>query len=210
LHIIFDFDGTIADTSPGIISCLKETFIEMGIGVPENMGRFIGPPLLPAMMEFCGIDKETAEQALINYRVHYKDHGMYDAYLYDGIREMLAALCEKGHKLYIGTSKPESFARAMLEALGVAEYFTEICGAVMDTKRNRKADVLAELFRRLGTSPADGNADDWRMIGDRVYDAEGAAEFGISCIGVLWAVGCAEEFAGCTVVETAAALTELF
>ena len=209
MHIIFDFDGTIADTSPGIISCLEETFREMGIGIPENMGRFIGPPLIPAMMEFCGIDKETAEQALLTYRVHYKDHGMYDAYLYDGIRDSLAALCEKGHKLYIGTSKPESFARAMLEALGVAEFFTEICGAIMDTKRNRKADVLAELFRRAGANPEE-EAGMWYMVGDRVYDAEGAAEFGIPCIGVLWGFGCAEEFEGCTVVNTPAELTEKF
>ena len=134
---------------------------------------------------------------------------MYDAYLYDGIRDSLAALCEKGHKLYIGTSKPESFARAMLEALGVAEFFTEICGAIMDTKRNRKADVLAELFRRAGANPEE-EAGMWYMVGDRVYDAEGAAEFGIPCIGVLWGFGCAEEFEGCTVVNTPAELTEKF
>ncbi|MBQ7921270.1 MAG: HAD hydrolase-like protein [Clostridia bacterium] len=183
----------------------------MGVSVPDDLRRFIGPPLLPAMMEFCGMDKETAEKALVTYRVHYSDHGMYDAYLYDGVREMLDRLKEKGHKLYIGTSKPESFAVKMLEALGVSEYFTIICGAIMDTKRNRKADVLAELFRRIGSSPQDEGTDGmWCMIGDRIYDAEGAAEFGMPCIGVLWGFGSAEEFTGCTIVKTPAELTELF
>jgi len=103
----------------------------------------------------------------------------------------------------VATSKPEEYAEKILQNTGLYPYFTHICGATFDSSRVKKADVLRELFRRGGVE--NPNADTlahWRMIGDRIYDMEGAAAFGMGCVGVLWGFGSVAEFAGAEYVAS--------
>lgn len=212
MQIIFDLDGTIIDSSSGILGSLRYTFDTMGFPLlPEaEMHRFIGPPLVPAMMEIVGVDRETAEKALEVYRSDYRVNGVLGVRVYDGVAEMLEKLHAAGHGIHLGTSKPELFAEQILGNVGLRHLFTHVCGATFDGTRDKKAEVLAELFRRGGVDhPGRETLTDWRMVGDRIYDVEGAAAFGLDTIGVLWGFGPREEFADAVwIAETPAALAD--
>ncbi len=224
MELVFDLDGTLIDSSNGILGTLRHTFDVMGFPLlPEkDMRKFIGPPLESAFIEFVGVDRETAIQAVQVYRAEYKVTGVLGVEVYDGVPDMLAKLTAAGHHLHVATSKPEAFALRIFENIGLAGYFTHICGAGMDGTRAKKAEVLAELFRRSGViSPEEdvlteelditGRLCDWRMIGDRIYDVEGAAAFGMKSIGVTWGFGPVEEFAGAeAVVDTPMELAERY
>lgn len=203
MPVLFDLDGTLCDTSPGVLSSLEKALAECGIPCPDRMERFIGPPLVPAVMEFCGVARERAEAVLAAYRRFYTGGGMRLSAVYPGIAEMLAALTDAGIRCHVATSKPEPFAREILTDCAIARYFTEICGATLDEKRTKKDEVISELLRRDPTPVPRG----WIMVGDRCYDVEGAARHGIPAIGVTWGFGVPEEFVGAAfVADTPAAL----
>ena len=188
MPVLFDLDGTLCDTSPGVLSSLEKALAECGIPCPDRMERFIGPPL--------------AEAVLAAYRRFYTGGGMRLSAVYPGIAEMLAALTDAGIRCHVATSKPEPFAREILTDCAIARYFTEICGATLDEKRTKKDEVISELLRRDPTP-----VQDWIMVGDRCYDVEGAARHGIPAIGVTWGFGVPEEFVGAAfVADTPAAL----
>lgn len=205
MPVLFDLDGTLCDTSPGVLSSLEKALAECGIPSPDRMERFIGPPLVPAVMEYCGVPRETADSVLTAYRRFYTGGGMRLSTVYPGVAEMLAALTAAGIRCHVATSKPEPFACEILTDCGIARYFTEICGATLDETRTKKDEVISELFRRDPTPVGDG----WIMVGDRKYDVEGAARHGIPAVGVTWGFGARDEFAGAVfVADTPAALAE--
>lgn len=214
MQLVFDLDGTLIDSSTGILGTLRHTFGVMGFDLlpEEQMRKFIGPPLEPAFMDFLGVDRDTAIRAVQVYRAEYRVTGILGVEVYDGIPEMLDALAGAGHNLHVATSKPEVFAMRILDNIGLAKYFTHICGAGLDGTRAKKAEVLEELFRRGGVTEPDAvTLADWRMIGDRFYDVEGAAAFGMKSVGVTWGFGPIEEFAGAeAAVQSPAALAALF
>ncbi|MBQ8402423.1 MAG: HAD hydrolase-like protein [Clostridia bacterium] len=201
MHLVFDLDGTLIDSSGGILGTLRHTFDVMGFPLLPDMRKFIGPPLEWAFMEFLGVDRETAVNATKVYRAEYAVTGVLGVEVYDGIPEALETLQNAGHCLHIATSKPEAFALRIFDNIGLRKHFTHICGAGMDGTRAKKAEVLAELFRRGGVdAPSAETLSDWRMIGDRIYDVEGAAAFGMKSIGVSWGFGPVEEFSGAEAV----------
>lgn len=203
MPVMFDLDGTLCDTSPGVLSSLEKALTECGVAIPAHMERFIGPPLVPAVMEFCRTSRETAERTLAAYRRYYTGGGMRLTTVYPGVADMLHTLAARGIRCHVATSKPEPFAREILAECGIARYFTEICGATLDESRTAKDEVIAELLRR-DPIPADGG---WIMVGDRRYDIEGAARFGIPAVGVTWGFGEPAEFAGAVhVSDTPASL----
>lgn len=214
MQLVFDLDGTLIDSSTGILGTLGHTFAQMGFPLlpDDQMRKFIGPPLESAFMELVGVDRETAVKAVQVYRAEYRVTGILGVEVYDGVPEMLEALTAAGHSLHIATSKPEVFALRIFDNIGLAKYFTHICGAGLDGTRAKKEEVLAELFRRGGVEEPNGTTlADWRMIGDRIFDVEGAAAFGMKSVGVAWGFGPMEEFAGAeAVAETPAALAALF
>ena len=199
MQLVFDLDGTLIDSSTGILGTLVHTFAQMGFPLlpDDQMRKFIGPPLESAFMELVGVDRETAVKAVQIYRAEYRVTGILGVEVYDGVPEMLEALMAAGHSLHIATSKPEVFALRIFDNIGLAKYFTHICGAGLDGTRAKKEEVLAELFRRGGVEEPNKNTlADWRMIGDRIFDVEGAAAFGMKSVGVTWGFGPLEEFAG--------------
>ena len=203
-YLFFDLDGTLTDPFEGITSAILYALGKMGMEKPERafLGKFIGPPLTGSFREYLGMTGEEADRALTLYREYYRDQGLFENALYPGIPEALAKLKSAGKTVCLATSKPEPFARRILEHFSVDGYFDEICGATLDGTRETKAAVLRELTARLAVDPADPDAV---MIGDRRHDAEGAREIGIPTVGVLWGYGSREELdaAGCVrIAET--------
>ncbi|PZQ88963.1 MAG: haloacid dehalogenase [Leifsonia xyli] len=205
--VLFDLDGTIVDSAPGILASLAWTYeqLRMPIPAPAELLKWVGPPILDSFRDLAKLDEDESRYALAIYREHYREEGVHDATPYPGVLEVLRAIHDAGVPLSLATSKPESLAQAILGSLGIADAFTEITGASEDEVRSSKPDVVAEALRRLA---ADG-ADLARpvMVGDRIHDVEGAAEHEVPTIFVTWGYGAPAEAAGAIAsVDTAAEL----
>jgi phosphoglycolate phosphatase len=202
--ILFDLDGTITDSAPGITAQLAKTLVYMGLPVPgpAQLLEYVGPPILDSFRDLAGMDDAAQQRALAHYRAGYSGGGVFESTVYDGVPAVLAAIRDAGIPLSLATSKPESQARRVLDHYGLADCFTEICGASEDEVRSAKADVIEEALRRLRADGVDlGNVV---MVGDREHDVQGAAAHGIPTIMVGWGYGAPAEQAGTiAVVETA-------
>jgi phosphoglycolate phosphatase len=194
--VLFDLDGTIVDSAPGITATLAATFEQMSLPVPgpAELLAYVGPPILDSFRDLAGFDEETSEHALSIYRVLYLESGVFDATVYPGVEGVLRAIHEAPLPMSLATSKPEKPATLVLEHYDLVKYFDELTGASADETRSKKADVIAEALRRLRADGADLSKT--IMIGDRIHDIEGAAANGIPTIFVTWGYGAPAEAAG--------------
>jgi phosphoglycolate phosphatase len=142
--------------------------------------------------------EDEAEEALVVYRADYQGDASLDTAIYPGVAGLLERIHEAGIPLALATSKPELNATRILEHFDLARFFTVIVGASEDETRSDKADVVAEALRRLQEKGADLSAP--VMVGDRLYDAEGANANGIPAILVEWGYGSPAEAANATAV----------
>jgi phosphoglycolate phosphatase len=205
--VLFDLDGTIVDSAPGITATLAHTFRQLGLPVParRELLRWVGPPLLDSFRDLAGFDAELSQRALDIYREEYLAVGAYDAALYPGVAEALHAIHSAGIPLSLATSKPEVPARAILTHFGLLGPFDELTGASDDEVRSAKKDVVEEAMRRLEVGGADLRST--VLVGDRHHDVEGAAHHGVPTIFVTWGYGTPAEAAGAAaVVDTPAEL----
>lgn len=187
--ILFDLDGTLTDSGEGILNSVRYALWKMNCPVPKEsvLRRFIGPPLTDAFRELCGMSEADAEEAVRLYREYYTAGGMLENRVYDGIPEMLETLCAAGERLALATSKPEQFARKIMDHFGLTPYFTYVGGALLHS-RKEKEEVITYTLGAVGADPAR-----CIMIGDRHYDVLGAKAFGMPAVGVLWGYGSREE-----------------
>ncbi|MFQ6862258.1 MAG: HAD family hydrolase [Beduini sp.] len=184
--ILFDLDGTLTDPALGITNAVSYALKHYGIDEDyQNLLRFIGPPLVDSFMEYYGFDQEKAQEAIVYYREYFSDKGMYENEVYDGMENLLAALKDEGYILAVATSKPEEFAKKILDHFHLSHYFTEICGATMDSSRSKKGDVIAYALNQLKIS----NPNTAIMVGDRQHDIVGAHQNQLKAIGVLYGYG---------------------
>ncbi|WP_074415554.1 HAD family hydrolase [Streptococcus suis] len=200
--ILFDLDGTLTDSGQGILNSVAYALEKMGIEEPDtaNLNRFIGPPLYESFSRFYQLSPEDTQSAVDAFRVYFKEKGMFENQLYLGIIPLLEELRTAGKTLVIATSKPEIFAKQILEHFGIAHYFDVIAGASLDSSRISKADVIGYAINQLEAFPKHAV-----MIGDREHDIEGARMHQLPAIGVLYGYGNKQEFekAGATmIVET--------
>ncbi|HEL1567143.1 TPA: HAD family hydrolase [Streptococcus suis] len=200
--ILFDLDGTLTDSGQGILNSVAYALEKMGIEEPDtaNLNRFIGPPLYESFSRFYQLSPEDTQSAVDAFRVYFKEKGMFENQLYSGIFPLLEELRTAGKTLVIATSKPEIFAKQILEHFGIAHYFDVIAGASLDSSRISKADVIGYAINQLEAFPKHAV-----MIGDREHDIEGARMHQLPAIGVLYGYGSKQEFekAGATmIVET--------
>ncbi|MBP3633602.1 MAG: HAD family hydrolase [Oscillospiraceae bacterium] len=189
-HVLFDLDGTLTESGIGITRSVMYALRQFGITErdPETLARFIGPPLVDSFHKYYGFPMEQAELAVKYYREYYSVTGIFENRVYDGVREMLSALNERGVGCVLATSKPEHYAVKILDHFDLSSYFTAVCGATMDTSRSKKADVIAYALKTVGADPARTV-----MVGDRDQDILGAKTFGLSAVGVLYGYGSREE-----------------
>ena len=188
--IAFDLDGTLTDPENGLIEGFIYAFKKMGVtdyGDRDSLRRFIGPSLYVVWQDEFGFNEKTVIDAIEKFREYYNIYGWWDNKVYDGIREMLSALKNAGKTLILATSKPEGTAIKIMKLFGLDTYFDFMGGAAGDN-RDHKWQVLDYSLNAV-------NADRTKaiLIGDRMYDAEGAKICGIDSLGVSWGHGSREE-----------------
>lgn len=189
--VLFDLDGTLVDSGTGITNSVSYALKKYGIKVLDKreLYKFIGPPLHESFEKFYGFSEEKAKEAVEYYREYYRDKGIYENVVYDGIPKLLKKLSWDGKRLIVATSKPEAFAKQILETLDLAKYFLYIAGANMDGTRTKKKEVISYALE-LGKA---GDISKAVMIGDREHDILGAKSVGIAAVGVLFGYGNYEE-----------------
>lgn len=184
--VLFDLDGTLLDTSPGIFATANHTMTEMGFKPlpPSQLRKFVGPPLAACFRVACGLDEPLVARACDIYRARYVQGAMFNAEIYPGILELLERLIERGLTLGVATLKLEPLARTILEHFELAGRFSVIVGTDPDGKLS-KSDIIQNALAGLGVEDRGGVL----MVGDTPHDLDGAAAAGVDFIGVDWGFG---------------------
>ena len=190
-YVLFDLDGTLTDPALGITNSIIYALKKWGITPParEQLYKFIGPPLAKEMQKEFALTAEESMTMLSYYREYFSDRGLFENEIYSGIPQLLADLKAGGRRLALATSKPQVFAEDILKHFGIFEYFDVISGASLDGTHDKKADVIRMALSRFAPQAKESAV----MVGDRCFDAEGAAEVGIPCIAVGYGYGSDDE-----------------
>lgn len=210
--ILFDLDGTLTDSGPGIIRCVRYALEKMGRPVPaeEELTCFVGPPLLEQFMEYGKFTREEAGQAVRYYRERYAETGIFENEVYPGIRELLEGLRRAGYRLGVASSKPEVYVNQILEHFELIRFLDPVAGSELDGRRTDKSEVIEEALRRAGYQ---NSREHVIMCGDRCYDVRGAADHGLRFVGVSYGYGSREELAAAgasRIADTPEELAEIF
>ena len=204
--VLFDLDGTLSDSAPGILGALRTSFAEAGLDWvdPDTARSLLGPPFWHSLPPLVG--EHRVDQVVASYRQHYVVGGaMFDTARYDGVLETLQALTGGGYRLAVATSKPEPHASRIVAHLELDGFFETICGDTLDGGRDSKALVVGEVLRRLG-NPDPATV---LMVGDRSHDVLGAAAHGLDCAGALWGYGTAAELTAAGALRLCATPSEV-
>lgn len=189
--LIFDLDGTLTDSKPGILGCLQKVIEAHGMGDPGPLDRFIGPPVEDWVSSLLPEASDQERAALAgDYRACYDREGWSNNSVFAGVPEMLTALREQGIRLYVCTSKQEHFAVRILDAFKLSGFFTAIYGDKAEYASHSKIDLLARILRDQSLSPE----STW-MIGDRSFDIAAAHANGLRCLAAAWGYGSEAEWA---------------
>lgn len=188
-NILFDLDGTLTDSKRGIINscCYALDHMNMTMVDRNSADWLIGPALSYSFQHFFHFKKEETQKAVGFYREYFSQKGLYENDIYPNMRMLLRKLSDKN--LYVATGKPEIFAKRILAHFKLDHYFIDICGTTLTEERTTKFQVIEYVLQKNALPPADTV-----MVGDRIYDMEGAKDNNISAIGVLYGYGKKEEF----------------
>lgn len=207
--VLFDLDGTIVRSERGIFNSVYYAADRFGLPKPEAalLRPFIGPPLQYSFAQFYGLSEEAAKEMVDVYREYYARKGVYECELYDGIGRVLAALAGAGKRVVLATSKPDCYARVILNRFDLTKYFYFISAAGMSAESADKSAIVAAALAACG-----GTKRGALMVGDRGTDMRGARDNGIAGLGVLYGYGTARELreAGATyIVQTPADILQI-
>jgi phosphoglycolate phosphatase len=191
--VLFDLDGTLTDSRPGIFACFRYAFTRLAeaggpsVTLPddENLRTIVGPPLRESFVRFAG---EAEKERLMGfYLERYSPIGAFENRVYDGVVAALDLLATRA-RLFVATSKNEVDAVRILEHFGLSARFESINGARRDGARAAKHELIGDILKAHAVA-----REDAVMIGDREFDMIGAKALGVTAIGALWGYGTREE-----------------
>lgn len=190
-YILFDLDGTLTDPALGITNSIMHAIKKMNLEPQkrEDLYVFIGPPLHESFMNFFHLSSQEADLAVENYREYFSVHGLFENDPYPHINEVLADLKNKGYQIALATSKPEIYAKQILEKFDMAQYFDIIKGSKLNDRTENKTRIMKEAMDFFN----DDDLTRYVMVGDRKFDMLGAKELGIDSIGVTYGYGSRHE-----------------
>lgn len=186
---LFDLDGTLVDTSEGILNSIQKTITTLNLS-PKSVDElrfFIGPPLKEAFEKLYGMAEDDAKNAVTTFREFYKAGDNLVCCPYEGMSDLLDKLKTSGHQLFVATSKPTVFAEAILDKFELSQYFDAIIGSNLDNTRSTKAEVINYILDNYDV------LDNVYMIGDKAQDLIGALKCNLPGIGVTYGFGTREE-----------------
>ena len=189
-YILFDLDGTLLNTYPGVSNAVKYTLDYYKMPVPEEktLRKFLGPPLGESLRDVAGIDENEIPAAIKKFREYYIEKGVFEYEFFEELKPTFKRLREMGITLAVATAKLEKAALIMLEHADLLKEFDFVGGSLADT-RTAKTEVIAHVLNHYGIT----DKNEVLMVGDRENDVTGAKNNGIDCCGLLCGFGSREE-----------------
>lgn len=184
-YILFDLDGTLTDSGPGIINAIQYALKGLGMAAEDPAvlaHSFIGPPLTVSFPQVYGFSPERTAEAIALFHEYYDRQGVYENQPYPGIPALLEQLKERGKRMALATSKPLNLAERVLRHFDLRRYFDHVCGGSMDGSRNAKKDVIEDALHAFPVQDRSQAV----MVGDRYLDVAGAHANRLACIGILY------------------------
>lgn len=188
--LLFDLDGTLTDSGPGIMHAAAAVLESFGITdlCARELRFFVGPPLVESFAEY--VPQAEIQTAIDRFRAYYRETGWLENEPYPGVRECLQTLKAAGKRMYVATSKLESMARQVLTHFELMQYFDGVCGGIADDpEAGKKVNVVRRALREAGCTELSRAI----LSGDREYDIFGGRAAGIQTAGVLYGYGSREE-----------------
>lgn len=185
---LFDLDGTLIDSEPGITACIRHALDRLDVPAPADLRGWIGPPLRHSFGPLLDHDADRVEAAVAHYHERFSAQGWREHTVYPGVAALIERLRDAGCRLAVVTSKPVRHAAPILESLPFGGAFEKLYGPDPRSAHSEKAGMIAAALSDFATAPSAA-----AMIGDRRFDIEGAVANGVPGIGVLWGFGHREE-----------------
>jgi phosphoglycolate phosphatase len=182
--LIFDFDGTLIDSAPGILATFSAVLSAAGIkpAVPLDE-RLIGPPLLPTMSKLTGhVEPEKLDILVEDFKRLYADLGVASTLAYPDAEATLKQLTACGKTLYLATNKRTQPTLALLEKFGWNHFFHRIY--CIDSKNPPYADKTAMLHALLQDNHL--RAAQCLYVGDTHGDWSASSANSIAFLAVAW------------------------
>lgn len=204
--VLFDLDGTLTNSEPGIVGCVKLALTRMNFPIPEKevLLKFIGPPMWHSFIHFCGMTEQQAEEAVRLYRETYNVSGAFLNLPYPGAAPLLDVLKGTDVPIAVATSKPDNITHRVLDHFNLTPYFTYISAPSETEHSSNKKELILSALKKCNVAPERAV-----MVGDTHYDTVGAREAGTNFIGVLYGFGSREEMEREGAVNFAADFPEL-
>ncbi len=187
--VVFDLDGTLFATHPGIFSSIQTALTKNGFDKfsSEALNRSIGLPISTTFHRELGVEGDTLSQLTNDYRDHNLEYGIYECSPYPGTQDLLVKLKDKGYKLGVATYKRDDISKKLVSQIGFEQYFDVICGLDNDGKLS-KIQILQSVLNSLKAPP-----EETLMVGDSYYDYDAATKCGCMFIGITHGYGFDEE-----------------
>lgn len=192
-YILFDLDGTLTDSSEGIVNSYKnvEKKMRLKYSESESIKKFIGPSIHIFFQDVHSLDGEMLGKAVTHYREYYTMRGLYENKLYDGITEMLESISLAGKKIFLVTGKPTVYAKEILRHFAIDKYFSGVFGSELGISNQSKEELLQKFL-----DSENAQADKCLMVGDRMHDIAGAKHHRIKSMAVTYGFGTLKELEG--------------
>lgn len=205
-NILFDLDGTLTDSALGVTRSIRYALKKYGIEAnPADLTAMIGPPLQEAFQKIYGFSRDQAYQAVEYYREYFREKGIFENQLYQGIPELLSQLQSDQRRIFLATSKPTIFAEKVLDHFSIAKYFTLVIGSNLDGSRVAKTEVIEAVCKLSGGL----DRKETVMVGDREQDVIGAQAHQIDTIAVAYGYGSIQELKAVKPMAIAGTVAEL-
>jgi phosphoglycolate phosphatase len=206
--VLIDLDGTITDSIPGILRCLRLALpvLDMQNLTDEELQTWLGPPLRVTVLERYGRTEEDLETFVEAYRANYFGDGEYEFEVFPGMAALIEDIGGSPTRLVLATAKPIPSAERVLAAAGLREHFDFVSGTELDLMRQDKPSIIAHGIRGIGLDPATVRAV---MVGDRKEDILGARHHGYDSVGIAWGYAEPGELEGADPTVTVRSADEL-
>lgn len=192
MNVLFDLDGTLTDSRPGIVACIRHALQKAGVPSPDDaeLQRWLGPPLDVSFARLFAAERgaPSVVAAIAAYRERFTVTGMFENAVYEQVHGMLDELAGRGVRMYVATSKPRVFAERILEHFSLVSHFDAVFGSELDGRLSDKSELIAYVLKQADLDPAASI-----MIGDREHDMIGAVRNQVYAVGALWGYGSEEE-----------------
>ena len=188
--IVFDLDGTLADSSSCIVAAAQSTKNNLGLKaiLDDTVRSMIGRPLSNMLADLFAIEGDILVRAVQEYSSEYVRLAETEERLFEGSISILSTLREAGFLLAIATGKSQHGAENATHRLGLKPYFDSIHGIIPGTPGKPHPAILTRVLQELDVAPKD-----CIMVGDTTFDLDLAHALNVRTVAVSWGVHSSEK-----------------